>query len=175
MEDARYALLLALLMSVLLFGANKAEATTGYFYYSGPEQQEVVANEYYHTSDNYECILEGKPNPLSLGNKISQGKIRSNKYNKILESRAFGTDLRSLDSIYVAYGLYVIAERIGDRESKKRQYWLARYIPPVVRQKITDTIHAKYSTNYLRECFSKNKNTKAEKVNILDIYPLYMD
>lgn len=174
MEDAKYAFFIIFFLFVLLCKASMASAT-GYFYYERDDAPAPRLQEYYHTPEQYACIIDGQPSALILGNKIANGEISSRQYNHILESYTFSRNVDAIDSIHVAYAFYVIAEIIGDREGKKRQFWLARYIPPVIRQKVTQAIYAKYSPEYLEKCFVLHEDANSRHVNILDVYPLYMD
>lgn len=174
MQNARYAFFVALSVFCAFLDISSAHAT-GYFFYERESESAQVIHEHYHTPESYACIIEDKPSALGVGNRISDGDIRSREYNKILESYTFSRDVDIIDSIHVAYAFYVIAEIIGDREGKKRQFWLARHIRPVVRQRITEAIYAKYSPEYLQKCFSRHAEAKSQQINILDVYPLYMD
>ncbi len=129
------------------------------------------ASEYYHTPQRYSCMLYGQPSAYGLAKRIAKGDVMTHDYDVILESNSF--DFRSLESIHLAYALYIISERIGDRRAKSSMVWLERYLDEDMVDKITSVIYRKYSRSYLETCFSVDGFVPPLSVN--DIYPLYMD
>lgn len=131
----------------------------------------VQGAEYYHTPKRYGCIVYGQPSAYGLAKRIAREGVVSHDYDIILESNSF--DYRELEPTHLAYALYLISERIGDRRARQKMEWLERYLDEVMIDRITSVIYRKYSRSYLETCFSVDGYIPPLSVN--DIYPLYMD
>jgi hypothetical protein len=131
----------------------------------------VKAAEYYHTPKLYSCMVYGQPSAFGLAKRMAKGQITNHDYDIILESNSF--DYKRLETIHLAYALYVISERIGDSRAKENMEWLERYLDEESIDRITSVIYRKYSKSYLETCFSVDGWVPPLSVN--DIYPLYMD
>ena len=127
--------------------------------------------EYYHTLRHYSCLVDGQPSAFGLAQRIARGGMMTHAYDVILESHGF--EERNIDPATLAYALYVISERIGDRRAKDRKAWLERYLDEGVIDRVTSVVYRKYSKAYLKSCFSVDGMIPPVSVN--DIYPLYMD
>ncbi len=127
--------------------------------------------EYYHTKERYACMIEGRPSAFGLAQNIARGTNDAYaKYNVILESYSFDEKIEAPD---LAYALYLISERIGDRRAVEKKEWLERYIDHETVDKIASTVYLKYSKEYLENCFSIDGRVPVLSVN--EIYPIYMD
>lgn len=127
--------------------------------------------EYYHTVRNYGCLVEGRPSAFKLAERIATGNVKNHAYDIILESNGFRT--QDIDATILAYALYTISERIGDRRAKDQKAWLERYMDEDTIDRVMSVIYRKYARSYLESCFSINGALPLLSVN--DIYPLYMD
>lgn len=111
-----------------------------------------------------QCIVLEKTDALETGDQIFYGTPIANKYIAVLEGEEFkSTD--NIEPIDIAYGLYIIADRIGDDRAKPRKKWADRYLSPIRRDKIISAIYRKYSARYLEKCFAINTSNVDKAVN----------
>lgn len=110
------------------------------------------------------CPLGGRPSAFELGDKIAYGDPIAYEYQFILEDE-FSRD-EIIEPLYIAYGLYIIAEKIGDKRGAPRQRWAESYLDRVISARVDHAIDMKYSYAHLQRCFSINGVVKENNKTI---------
>ena len=136
-----------------------------------------AANSYYVSGDK--CIFSSTVPAFELAERIAYGEPVARQYEQLLYGEEFNYRDDVIEPLHLAYGLYLIAERIGDTRGKARMKWAEHYIHPQYKDRVMSAIYRKYSLAYLKGCFSINSKTvneikKAPSASKGRNYDLYM-
>jgi len=107
----------------------------------------------YYTKDDA-CIFH--TTAFETGEQIAYGKPVSGKYQQLLYGAEFNYQDDVVEPLQLAYGFYVIANRLGDRRASARIAWANHYLNHYTADKILSAIYRKYSLAYLQKCFVQN-------------------
>jgi hypothetical protein len=111
--------------------------------------------ERFYTAARDECIVTGKPSAVEIGNALAHGTAVGKNFAHVLSSQQFD-DIYYPSPVDLAYGFYLIAQRIGTPNTKRQIDWLHPYVNPQSLEIVQTIIFRKYSNSYLRKCFSVN-------------------